>query len=614
MFNKTSTIYKLGLVNLIRIFCYRLGIKLRFNRVLRLKGASPSGQFFKQPTLAPIFGVRANKDNWVSKAKLFDSLVLDLNGVPSWLANPLTGNPLPNPERPWWEIPDFDEKVGDIKLIWELSRMDWVLAFAQGARQGDLNALARLNQWLEDWCKFNPPYLGANWKCGQEASIRVMHLAIASLILGNSSSDATSSLQTLISLHLERIAPTLQYAIAQDNNHGTSEAAALFIGGSWLMTLGNKKGARWQKVGRDLLENRIEKLIGAQGSFSQYSVNYHRVLLDTISMVEVWRLKNNLPSFSREYYDKALKATQWLRSMVNVNSGDAPNTGANDGARLLQLTETDYRDYRPTVQLAMTLFAQKLAYEDGVWNDTLRWLIIDFPKIQAAPLVDYQADDGGFAVMREGAAMAMLRYPKFRFRPSQADALHLDLWVGSCNILRDAGTYSYNTEKSWLTYFGGTKSHNTVQFDDRDQMPRISRFLFGCWLKTAKLNSIERKGDGKIFSAGYADQYGASHERSVFLTPVSMRVTDNIKGFSKAAILRWRLLPGDWQLSKTVNKINLLGPKGIQIVVSSNINFSRCELVEGWESLYYLVKVTLPVLELEVDQASVLITEIKWQS
>ena len=43
----------------------------------------------------------------------------------------------------------------------------------------------------------------------------------------------------MITLHLVRIAATLPYAIAQDNNHGTSEAAALFIGGAWLDATGS---------------------------------------------------------------------------------------------------------------------------------------------------------------------------------------------------------------------------------------------------------------------------------------------------------------------------------------------------------------------------------------
>jgi len=40
--------------------------------------------------------------------------------------------------------------------------------------------------------------------------------------------------------------------------------------------------------------------------------------------------------------------------------------------------------------------------------------------------------------------MALLRYPRFRFRPSHADVLHVDLWVDAVNVLRDGGTFSYH--------------------------------------------------------------------------------------------------------------------------------------------------------------------------
>ena len=36
--------------------------------------------------------------------------------------------------------------------------------------------------------------------------------------------------------------------------------------------------------------------------------------------------------------------------------------------------------------------------------------------------------------------------PQAPARPSQADALHLDLWHRGVNLLRDAGTFSYNAE------------------------------------------------------------------------------------------------------------------------------------------------------------------------
>lgn len=612
--SKASTALALGLPNIARAAGYRLGVKLGLNPVRRLQAAAPHGPFF-----SPVQGLGTvavpTVSEWQLSALLFSHWPFALSDQPpDWLANPFNGQRVAAPERGWWQIPDFDPAVGDIKLIWELSRMDWVLAFAQRACQGDDESLARLNDWLADWCTHNPPYRGPNWKCGQEASIRVMHLAMAALMLGQVR-NAVPGLRDLVRLHLQRIAPTVQYAMAQDNNHGTSEAAALFIGGSWLATLGLAEGERWARTGRRWLENRAARLIGPQGSFSQYSLNYHRVMLDTFCMAEAWRRHLGLPAFSDRWQSRALAATQWLRHMVNPINGDGPNVGANDGARLLQLADTHYRDHRPSVQLAMALFAGQRAYaQPGPWDHALSWLGIALPQAMAPAPGNYVADDGGFAMLRRGAVMAMLRYPRFRFRPSQADALHLDLWLGGENLLRDAGTYSYNTEPQWLNYFGGTASHNTVQFDGRDQMPRLSRFLLGDWLKTNRLQHLDDDGQTTSFGAGYRDSQGAQHHRLARLQDNNLQVTDEVQGFDRQTVLRWRLMPGDWQLEQSPQGPCLtLGAAGaVRLKLSANVPITRCELVQGWESRHYLEKTPVPVLEVEIQQAGTLTTELHW--
>ena len=35
-----------------------------------------------------------------------------------------------------------------------------------------------------------------------------------------------------------------------------------------------------------------------------------------------------------------------------------------------------------------------------------------------------------------------------------------------------------------MNYFSGIQSHTTIQFDEFNPMPKISRFLWGSWLKT----------------------------------------------------------------------------------------------------------------------------------
>ncbi|MCM8594243.1 heparinase II/III-family protein [Accumulibacter sp.] len=602
------TLFALGLRSIVRVLVYRAGIRFAFNPVRRLRADTPQGAFFS-PVVADNVGCGRNPvSDWQQTARLFGFVSVAVGDEPpEWLANPLSGQCVPEPGRPWWQIPDFDPRVGDIKLIWELSRMDWVLAFAQRALCGDRRAIHRLNGWLSSWCETNPPYRGPNWKCGQEASIRVMHLAMGALILGQVRL-ATPALRDLIALHLRRIAPTLSYALGQDNNHGTSEAAALFIGGSWLESLGVAEAAAWAARGRHWLEERCRRLVGTAGTFSQYSLNYHRVMLDTLSMTEIWRRQLGLPALTEGLCQRMQAAANWLHAMVDPVSGDGPNLGANDGARLLQLSDTPYRDYRPSVQLAMALFAQRRAYQAvGPYDQGLIWLGVSLAMQAAAPPASRVADDGGIAVLRRGKAMAVLRYPRFRFRPSHADALHLDLWLAEDNLLRDGGTCSYNMDTSWLNYFSGTASHNTVHFDCRDQMPRLGRFLFGDWLRTTQVEWLQELDDVTSFAAGYRDARGAFHLRRIELSDAVLRVTDEVRGFSSKAVLRWRLAPGSWKLDG-----QRVSDGRRTLTVRASMPIVRCELVDGWESRHYLERTVLPVLEVEVGEAGVLTTDCEW--
>ena len=52
----------------------------------------------------------------------------------------------------------------------------------------------------------------------------------------------------------------MSYAIGQRNNHGTSEAAALFLGGSLLAKSGNLNATRWEIEGRKWIERLVKSL------------------------------------------------------------------------------------------------------------------------------------------------------------------------------------------------------------------------------------------------------------------------------------------------------------------------------------------------------------------
>jgi len=594
---KLRTLARLGSVNIARVAIYRLGLRSGLHPVQRLSASVAQEPFFRQARAHT--GRPAPNRAWATAIWYFGWYHHPLPETPpNWFANPFSDKPQPDATRDWWRIPDFG--CGDIKGVWELSRFDWAVAWGTQAAQGDAQALDRLNCWLGDWAARNPPYKGPNWKCGQEVSIRVMHLCVVAWLLGQDDRPE-QGLVDLLTCHLQRIAPTMSYAIGQANNHGTSEATALFVGGS-LLADHHPDAAKWARKGRRWLEERAQTLITPDGSFSQYSVTYHRVMLDSYALAEAWRRHHDLPAFSPSLQERLAAAATWLFAMTDAHSGDAPNIGANDGAMLIPLIDIDYRDFRPSVQLAMALFARERAYASGQWDDVLEWFEITLPEHRAAaPARSF--DDGGYHVLRQDGTLAVLRYPRFRFRPGQADVLHLDLWNEGRNLLRDAGTYSYNSEGA--EWFRGTSAHSTVTFDGRDQMPRLGRFLFGDWLNAEDVEEVHSTQNGLTASAGYRDGHGAQHHRRITLSEGHLTVTDRIGGQFERACLRWRLAPGDYTLDAT-------GVTGGEVClqITAEGAVPQLNLTRAAESRYYQNKDDVPVLEVTLDAPATVTTRI----
>ena len=594
---QARTYARLGPASIARVAAYRLGLKSGRHPVQRLAAPAAQPPFFRAMD-APNPQADPNRA-WDDRLWWFGWHSAPLpDAPPDWFANPFSDTVQPDATLDWWRISDFG--TGDIKGLWELSRMDWAVAWATTAACGDVSALERLNLWLADWAECNPPYKGPNWKCGQEASIRVMHLVAAAWVLGQDRTPE-QGLVDLLRAHLQRIAPTMSYAIGQQNNHGTSEAAALFIGGSFLAGHDPRADA-WARKGRRWLEERAASLIEADGSFSQYSVTYHRVMLDTYSLAEAWRRHRGLPAFSARLRERLAAATDWLWTMTDAETGDVPNIGANDGARLLQLTGTDYRDFRPSTQLAAALFRGEDVFGSGLWATPRNWLGVPDGKPSNAPS-SQSFDQGGYHVLRNASAIAVLRYPRFRFRPSQADALHVDLWHKGINLLRDAGTFSYNAEGA--AWFAGTAAHNTIEFDTRDQMPRLGRFLFGDWLKTKAVEAVLDNGVKASAAAAYTDAERARHHRAVILNAASLICQDTISGKFEMACLRWRLAPGEWQIEGSIVR---------------NGNYSIAIEFDGMpispilgttlESRYYLQKTEIPEISVKVSRPGILTTQV----
>lgn len=623
-----DTICHLGFWNVAYVAWYRFTLRTGIRKLFfPQRSLSPDSHFFNESCNLIDF-----PDPWkTALLKDADKIVQGymryyayhwkfVGNPPNWFLNPFNGRIWENPHKHWTTLDDINNSAGDIKNIWEPSRFAWVVTLARAyAVSGKAIYLETLNRWLSDWVEKNPINIGPNWKCGQEAAIRILNLLQAASIM-DQWDKPTMVLQELIYQHLERISSNIGYAIAQDNNHGTSEAAALFIGGHWcaknyprystqrdsrhytfrVVCHKNRKEKKIRRKrcndfanqGRKWLENRIRKLVEEDGSFPQHSTTYHRVFLDTLIFVVNWQRKLSVAHFSSIFYQRSKAALDWLITLTDTSTGKAPNLGSNDGAMLLHIHSCDYRDFRPTIQTASVLFNGYKVYPPGPWDEPCYWLGLNETVVEDVNTRKIsKVLSGGYVVMVGKDSWGMVRFPMYRFRPAHNDVFHFDLWFKGKNICRDDGSYSYNPENAADgDYFGSVKAHNTVGFDNGEQMPKLGRFLMGHWIKAEDIGPIKLGCDGwQCWRGVYQDWRGNRHERKIYWKEDKWIIEDDLSGDFERAEITFRLVPGRYQI-----KSNTVSASWGTIVVSGS-DF-RIKMIDGFESLYYQQKQRVDVL------------------
>ena len=380
-----------------------------------------------------------------------------------------------------------DELDGkDIKEIWEPARFSWVFPLCQAYLiTKDEKYPCTFWKNFEAFLQANPVNQGPNWASAQEVALRMIPWLLAAQVFGDSVESTLERMQQLTRAfwqHTRRIPPTLHYARSQNNNHLLSEALGLVIGG--LVFRDTPQGKKWLQQGNHEFQNAVLHQIEADGTYSQHSTNYHRLMLHLALLFQYFTKPAGIQVQKRVLLRLA-QATSWLIAQYDEQSGYLPNLGHNDGSNLLPLGCSDYRDYRPTIQAASLAFFGKPYLPPGPW-DQLSGLL------GLAQTDEKTLTPGSIcsrAIHRVGTqdTWGSLRTAHFHSRPAHADLLHVDLWWQGINIAADAGTYSYNSPAPWENALAATEVHNTLTVVGQDQMVRAGKFL---WLERAQAQAF----------------------------------------------------------------------------------------------------------------------------
>ena len=420
-----------------------------------------------------------------------------------WITNPDTGHRY-NAAQHWSEVKDIDSKAGDIKFVWEKSRFAYLYDVIRHDFYSGVDHSTWVLNEIASWLKANPINSGPNFKCSQEISLRVLNWTYALNYYRDSPHLTEDLFQEIIHAmywQIKHVYANINFSrIAVRNNHAITETLTLYLAGLFFPFF--PEASRWKKKGKNWFEKEILYQVYPDGTFLQFSMNYHRVVVQLFC----WAFKTTdffEESFEKEIYERAYKSLNFLHSCQDINSGWLPNYGNNDGALFFKFNACDFRDYRPQLNVLHVFFTGKALYEEGDWLEDAFWFKADKIKETEYPVINYKNgwstySSGGYYILREEETLTFLRCGNHKDRPHQADNLHIDVWYKGENVLFDGGSYKYNTDSKTLKYFMGTASHNAVMLGDYDQMEKGARFIWYFWTQAIKVK-VEEQEEFYIF-------------------------------------------------------------------------------------------------------------------
>jgi hypothetical protein len=506
---------------------------------------------------------------------VFSNEYMDFGNPKKWCYNPLKDVKIDNNIH-WSRLPDFGQ-LGDIKIPWELSRFSHFYSYIKAHKiTKNKKYIDAFICDVEGWLEQNKFPNGINYKCGQEMTFRIFSILISVNYFYEYLDDKFfKKIGNYLVLSGYRIEENIDYAvISVKNDHAISESIGLIISGL-LFKNRFKDANRWFKLGKKILLNELDKQVYADGSYLCHSFNYQREILDELTFL-LLILKNNFYN-EKELIDKLIgknkKMIVFLNSFIQDN-GWLPNYGSNDGANLFPVLESDYRDYRTSLNFASAVCMGEILYDR---NLELLELFNIVSKRRNDLIKKIEFNDGGYYILKNKDIFSFIRCHSYKDRPAQNDMFHLDVWYKGKNIFCDSGSYSYNTDKKFKNNFIGIVGHNTVMINDTNQMAQVLNFGYSNWTKAKKLSFDKNHFLGENYA--YKKEFGIVQKRGVDLEDNKLIIIDHITNISTQTNIK--------QIWNTKYKVEVVDKYSLKVdncIITSNIKY---KLEKSYISDYY---------------------------
>ena len=454
---------------------------------------------------------------------------------PDWFFDPVTGRTAPSSDYCFRIDYRSQAVTGNVKQVWELSRMQHVTVLAAAfAFSGDERYAARAAGHLRSWWAKNPFLSGVHWTSGIELGLRLIAWVWARRLL-----DGWEGAPELFEQNGEALAQIRWHQTylarfhsrgSSANNHVIAEAAGQLVASlafAWF-----DESERWADQAGALLEQELAKNTFPTGVNREMAFEYHGFVaeLGLLAAVEADRAGRPLTEPTWQVLCRMLDV---LAATVDVKLRP-PRQGDGDDGKGLVLEP-------PDANRSMTLLALGAEvvgapewwppWQPDVTSTLVGSLAHKHDKLERPSRRPCHFADAGLTIMRSGAG----ERPEIRCRldagphgflsiaaHAHADALSVEVRHDGTEILAYPGTYCYQGEPTWRRYFRSTIGHNTVEIAHQDQSEPGGPTL---WTRHAHTKLLElgtdREGEATMWSAEHDGYQGldppAYHRRTVKL-------------------------------------------------------------------------------------------------
>ena len=541
-----------------------------------------------------------------------------------WHLDPTSGRRAPVVH--WSRIDPLDtDAIGDSKVIWELSRHQWLVRLGQAYRlSGDEHYAEAAVAHIDAWIEANPREIGINWVSSLEVAFRLiawcwtLHLLAGARAVSDGARVRILSAMWAHGHHVERY---LSYYFSP-NTHLTGEALGLLYAGSALEGL--PRTDHWRSLGREILEREALKQILADGVYFEQSTYYQRYTAE-IYLHFLALSRRGGRQVSPDARHRVKKLLDALMVLLRPDSS-MPQVGDADGGWLLPLESRQSTDVRGVFSTAAVLLENpEYAWVAGGLQPETLWLlgpaaVEAYARLHpSAPRAEPSQTlaDGGYVVLRsawEPDADQVLFDVGPLGCPHSSGHGHADLLAIQCvfrgrKFVVDPGTGSYTDVQGWRTHFRSTAAHSTVEVDGLGQATPLGPFAWN----TRPVARLLRWQSGPDIAWAEAEHRAYErlpdpvvHRRRVFLVKRGgyCVVVDDLQGAGEHRLdVRFQLAPGhvllgtdQWVRAGGSGGHGLLIRAFSSIVLKATLSEGEIEPRAGWVSPDYGVQVPAPLL------------------